>query len=221
MPCGLLLCPGWPYSSVLITQDSFMAKMETFPRIQLLTLCRYGFDSSMAGLSFLGSGVGTIAGLLYAGILSDRNIKSVIKSGRQPRPEDRLPMHIALPGALAIPVGLFIYGWAADKRLHWIVPEIGTAVTSFGMINIVMCIQTYLIDAFTIHAASVIAASAVLRSLFGALFPFFGLDLYNKLGLGWGNSLLGLVTLLLAPVPWVFRIYGESIRMNPRWEKEL
>ena len=184
----------------------------------LLILHRYGFNSSMAGLSFLGSGVGTLGGLLYSGILSDHSIKSAIKGGRQPRPEDRLPLNIIFPAALAIPAGLFIYGWGADKGVHWIVPEIGTACTGFGMIGIVMCIQTYLVDAFTIHAASVIAASAVLRSLFGALFPLFGLDLYSKIGLGWGNSLLGFIALGLAPVPLVFRLYGERIRTKSRWQ---
>lgn len=172
----------------------------------------------MAGLSFLGSGVGTLSGLLYTGVLSDRSIKSAISSGRPPRPEDRLPLSIIFPAGLFIPVGLFVYGWGADKRVHWILPEIGTVFTGFGMIGIVMCVQTYLVDAFTIHAASVIAASAVLRSLFGALFPLFGLDLYNKLGLGWGNSLLGFLALALAPVPLFFRLYGEKIRTNPKWE---
>lgn len=175
----------------------------------------------MAGLSFLGSGVGTLAGLVYTGIFSDRSIKLVIKAGRQPRPEDRLPMNITVPAALSIPAGLFIYGWGADKQVHWIVPEIGTAFTGFGMIGIVMCVQTYLVDAFTIHAASVIAASAVLRSIFGALFPLFGLNLYKKLGLGWGNSLLGFIALALAPVPLVFRIYGERIRTNPKWQRKF
>jgi hypothetical protein len=89
------------------------------------------------------------------------------------------------------------------------------------MIGIVMCVQTYLVDAFTTHAASVIAASAVLRSLFGALFPLFGLGLYNKLGLGWGNSLLGFLALALAPVPLFFRIYGERIRTNPKWQTKF
>ncbi|KFY95121.1 hypothetical protein V500_02905 [Pseudogymnoascus sp. VKM F-4518 (FW-2643)] len=182
---------------------------------------QYGFNSSMAGLSFLGSGLGTVAGLAYAGTLSDRSIRLVIKAGRQPRPEDRLPPIITFPAALAIPAGLFIYGWGADKRVHWIVPEIGTAVTGFGMIGIVMCVQTYLIDAFTSHSASVIAASAVLRSLFGALFPLFGLNLYDKLGLGWGNSLLGFIALALAIVPWGFWLYGERIRTKPKWQTKF
>jgi len=46
-----------------------------------------------------------------------------------------------------------------------------------------MTIQTYLIDAFTIHAASAVAANTVLRSIFGALLPLSGLKLYDALGM--------------------------------------
>lgn len=31
-----------------------------------------------------------------------------------------------------LPVGIFWYGWAADKQTHWIVPIIGTFVFGFG-----------------------------------------------------------------------------------------
>lgn len=50
-----------------------------------------------------------------------------------------------------------------------------------------MTINTYLVDAFTIHAASAMAANTVLRSIFGAVLPLCGLKMYAKLGLGWGN----------------------------------
>jgi hypothetical protein len=98
------------------------------------------------------------------------------------------------------------------------VPQIGTAITGFGIIGVVMCVQTYLVDAFTIYAASAIAANAVLRSLLGALLPLCGLDLYRKIGLGWGNTLLGFIALACAPIIWIFAIYGERIRTNPRWQ---
>ena len=84
-----------------------------------------------------------------------------------------------------------------------------------------MTIQTYLIDAFTIHAASAIAANAVLRSLFGALLPLAGLDMYNALGLGWGNSLLGFLSLAMVPLPIIFNRYGEWIRTNPKFQVKL
>lgn len=75
-----------------------------------------------------------------------------------------------------------------------------------------MPIMTYLIDAFTIHSASVIAANTVLRSLLGALLPLAGPKMYAALGLGWGNSLLGFIALALIPLPVVFYKYGKRIR---------
>jgi hypothetical protein len=181
----------------------------------------YHFSTSAAGFSFLGSGIGTILGLGYCGTMSDRIIKQRVAAGKTLKPEDRLPNMITIPGSLGIPFGLILYAWATDKHIHWIVAQIGTAITGFGIIGIVMCIQTYLVDAFTIYAASAIAASAVLRSLLGALLPLCGLDLYNAIGLGWGNTLLGLIALALAPILWIFAIYGERIRTSPRWQVNL
>jgi len=79
----------------------------------------------------------------------------------------------------------------------------------------------YLVDAFTIYAASAIAANTVLRSLFGCLLPLAGPKMYAALGLGWGNSLLAFIALALTPVPWVFIKYGERIRTSPRFQLDL
>lgn len=72
--------------------------------------------------------------------------------------------------------------------------------------------MTYLVDAFGMYAASALAASTVLRSLFGALLPLAGLPLYNKLGVGWGNSLLAFIALLIAPTTFLVIRYGEFLR---------
>jgi len=172
----------------------------------------YNFSTTAAGLVFLPGGVGTLAGILYVGNLSDRNLRRQAASGKPITPETRLPLVIILPGALAFPIGLFLYGWSAEARLHWVVPLIGTAVTGFGSILLFVAIQTFLIDAFEEYAASVIGANAVLRGLAGALIPLGGLNLYKTLGWGWGNSVLGFITLMLAPVPWVFSLYGPRLR---------
>jgi len=96
--------------------------------------------------------------------------------------------------------------------VHWIVPIIATSLIGLGNLTAMMTIQTYLIDAFTLHAASAIAANTVLRSVFGAVLPLCGLSMYDKLGLGWGNSLLGFVSMAFIPVPVFFLFYGERIR---------
>lgn len=57
----------------------------------------------------------------------------------------------------------------------------------------------------------------VLRSLLGALLPLAGLQMYEALGLGWGNSLLGFISLALVPIPLAFFVFGVRIRtkFNP------
>ena len=37
-------------------------------------------------------------------------------------------------GAIGIPIGLFMYGWTIDKKVHWIVPVIATSLVGFGTI---------------------------------------------------------------------------------------
>lgn len=119
---------------------------------------------------YLGIGLGSFVGLIIFGALSDRILKSLTaKSGTgEMKPEYRLPPLI--PAALIIPIGLFWYGWSVDKQIHWIMGIIGTGFVGLGMLGSFMAISTYLTDAFTIHAASAIAANTVLRSLVGKLF---------------------------------------------------
>jgi hypothetical protein len=71
-----------------------------------------------------------------------------------------------------------------------------------------------MIDAFVEHAASAIAALTATRSLLGAVLPLAGGPMYEKLGLGWGNSLLGFISLALVPPVWLIYKHGASIRKN-------
>lgn len=84
-----------------------------------------------------------------------------------------------------------------------------------------MTVSTYLVDAFTIYAASAMAANTVFRSLAGCLLPLAGPKMYEKLGLGWGNSLLGFIALALCPLPVVFYLFGERIRTSKKFQITL
>jgi hypothetical protein len=79
----------------------------------------------------------------------------------------------------------------------------------------------YLVDAYTLHAASVTAASTILRCLLGALLPLAGPAMYQALGLGWGNSLLAFIAIAFSPLPFIFYVYGQRIREAKIWEVEF
>ena len=58
------------------------------------------------------------------------------------------------PGTFLLPAGLLITGWTARASVPWIVPDIGIVLVGAGMILNFQSIQIYIIDAFTLHAAS-------------------------------------------------------------------
>lgn len=212
-------------SPIVFALSLYMAVVYGYLYLLLTTLTlvferQYGFSSGNVGLTFLGIGVGSLLGLVVFGLLSDRIVKRMSQRKRgEMKPEYRLPPLI--PGSLLIPLGLFWYGWTADRGEHWILPILGTMFVGLGLLATFMSISTYLVDAYTVHAASARAASTVLRSLAGAFLPLAGPRMYSALGLGWGNSLLALVALAMSPVTWVFLRYGERIRKSRRFQLDL
>jgi len=126
------------------------------------------------------------------------------------KPEFRLP---PLPFAvLSLIFGLLVYGWTAEFRLHWSIPVIGTVFIGCGQLLLYMVLQMYLIDSYTIHAASAVAALTAVRSVAGAFLPLIGLSLYEKFGVGWGNTLLAAVCIPLLGVSFALLRWGEWLR---------
>ncbi|KAI1421371.1 major facilitator superfamily domain-containing protein [Xylaria sp. FL1777] len=170
----------------------------------------YGFSTGISGLAYLGLGLGFVSGLVLFAVLSDKQLDQK-KEGAIAQPEKRLILMRWI--APVAPLGCFIYGWTAQFHVHWIVPIIGTFVVGFGALFVQIPAQAYLVDAFGSEAsASALAANLIIRSPFGALLALAAPPLYARLGLGWGNSVLGFVTLAFSPIPWLFYRYGEALR---------
>ncbi|KAL9122894.1 MAG: hypothetical protein Q9187_000545 [Circinaria calcarea] len=183
--------------------------LSTFPT---LWTTRYNESIGIAGLNYISLGLGPILGAQISALVNDRIYKRLKKrNGGIGRPEFRFPLMV--PGSFLVPIGLIWYGWSAEKHLQWIMPNIGIIIYSCGGIIGFQCIQTYIVDAYTMYAASAIAAAALLRSILAFAFPLFAPDLYTKLGYGWGNSLLALCGLLLGvPAPFFLWKYGAMLR---------
>jgi len=125
-----------------------------------------GWSEGVGGLAFLGVAVGMIIAILFSGVIAKWYEKAAIKNGGIAPPEARLPP--GMIGAVAIPIGMFWFAWTNYPSIHWISPVMAGAPFGFGLNLIFVSVTAYLIDAYTIFAASVLAANTVLRSLFGA-----------------------------------------------------
>ena len=70
----------------------------------------------------------------------------------------------------------------------------------------------YLVDAYLMFAASAIAGNTFMRSLCGAGFPLFARQMFEGMGIQYASTVLGCVAAVLAPIPFIFYIYGGRIR---------
>ncbi|KAH5403970.1 hypothetical protein HBI88_172610 [Parastagonospora nodorum] len=171
----------------------------------------YGFDTEKVGLLYLGPGLGFLFAVWFLVPRIDTVYKSLTaKNNGKAKPEFRLPL--ANIGAVFIPVSLFWFAWTVEKHAHWFASISGTFFYGIGQVMILNCTQNYFIDSFEQYAASAIAAGAVFRSLVGGIIPLGAPALFEKLGYGWGISVFAFVSLLLAPAPLMFYLFGERIR---------
>lgn len=67
----------------------------------------------------------------------------------------------------------FWFSWTNSPSLPWAASVAAGIPFGFSMVLIFLATLNYLIDSYTIFAASVLAANSVLRSVFGAAFPLF------------------------------------------------
>ncbi|KAI4591791.1 hypothetical protein KJ359_012595 [Pestalotiopsis sp. 9143b] len=163
----------------------------------------------ISGLAFLGIGVGMAIVSAISPYVNRIYGRYVQKLGG-PVPEARLPHLIIV--AWLVPIGLFWFAWTSSASIHWASCIVAGVPFGFGFVSLFLGITSYLIDCYGRYAASALAANAILRSLFGAVFPLFSRQMYDDLGTGWGTSLLGFVALAMTPMPYVFYHYGPKIR---------
>ena len=174
-----------------------------------------GWNEGVGGLAFLGIMVGMICGVIYTIPDNKRYLKTMERNGGHAPPEARLPPVIV--ASIAIPIALFWFAWTNSPSIHWMVSIAAGAPFGFGIILIYLGTISYLIDSYTIFSASVLAASSVLRSGFGGIFPLFTTYMYNNLGIHWASSIPAFLTVACMPFPFIFYRFGKSIRSRCKY----
>ena len=81
-------------------------------------------------------------------------------------------------------------------------------------------INNYLVDSYTVFAASVLAGTAVLRSVFATVFPLFTSKMYHNLGIHWASMVPACLALVFAPFPFLLYRYGPMIRARCKYSAE-
>lgn len=77
--------------------------------------------------------------------------------------------------------------------------------------------QSYIVDTYLMYAASALSANTIIRSAVAAAFPLFTVQMIHGMGINWGLSLVGFISLVCTPMPFLFFKYGPRIRQGSKF----
>lgn len=75
----------------------------------------------------------------------------------------------------------------------------------------------YLIDTYELFAASALVSATFCCYIAAGAMVIMSIRMYSNLGVHWSLALLGCISALMTPVPFVFYKYGYRIR---QWNKK-
>lgn len=130
-------------------------------------------------------------------------------------PEARLGL--AFFGAIIVPISLFLFAFTAPyPHVHWIAPCIAEFGFALGTMLIFTGFIPLLIDCYLATAASALSSGMFSRAVVASAFPLFSVQMYHKLGIVGATCLLAGLSCLLAPIPWLFVRWGDTMRERSR-----
>lgn len=187
----------------------------------------YGFDTTGQALSYLGVTVGNMVACIPHALIDRyfflprlQSWKQVHEPSLKMPPESRLVS--ALGGSLLLPPSLLILSWTANFHVHWMVPIVFQGLSMFSCLLVYSGTNLYMMDTYgPLYGASASGAMMFSRYILSCAFPMFTLQMFEGLGVAWATTLLAAFTLFMAPIPWIFWIYGSQIRKASKYETTL
>ncbi|GAA6011048.1 hypothetical protein JCM10207_005477 [Rhodosporidiobolus poonsookiae] len=180
------------------------------------------FKISSFGLTYISLGLGFFFGaVLVATVGNKAYLAALEKAKAQGETTSNLAearLAVVLPAAILCPISLFIFAWTAPfTHVHWIAPCIAEFLFGATVLVIFTSFIPYLIECYLTHSASALAAGMSSRSLFGAIFPLFTLQLYHGATVQGATSLFAGIACVLAPLPFAFKRIGPRLRAKSRY----
>ncbi|KAH9172062.1 MFS general substrate transporter, partial [Lactarius sanguifluus] len=183
----------------------------TYEAFPIIFTEKHHFSMQMTGLTFIGPGVGVFIGLATTPYWN----RLFAEKNGEPPPEFRLL--IGQVGAILVSGSLFGMAFTIYAGMHWMGPIIASVPFGTGAYFVFTSSVSYLVVAYRPVAASALAGSTAMRSLFGAAFPLFTDQAYHRLSIVGATVLLASIATLLVPLPFVFYRIGARLRQQSKF----
>ncbi|MCJ1350205.1 MAG: hypothetical protein MMC33_000186 [Icmadophila ericetorum] len=179
----------------------------------------YGFSQSINGLTFLGIGVGffcaSVMVLFIYRSAGKRLARIKVDGGDRLPPEFRL--WIGVIGASFIPISMFWMGWTSYPEISYWSPIIANILFGFGILGVFISSYFYIIECYANYAANALASVTLLRYVAAGGMVEASIPMYENLGVHWTLTILGAISALLVPVPFIFYACGVKIRAKSKY----
>lgn len=179
----------------------------------------HGFNALIGGVMFVPLFLGGVVGVIfYVAFINPPYARKVEQYAREGKgrvpPEERLiVVCIAAP---CLVVSFFWMGWTSFASISFWSPMLAGSLLGFSILNIFVGLFNYIVDAYLAKAASALAGNTVMRSAFGAGFPLFTAQMFQRLTVKWACTLLGGLALIMLPIPFFLVKFGPTVRS---WSK--
>lgn len=179
------------------------------------------FSPTSAALAFLGIEVGVILSALLTPLtmwLLRRNIyRSRARGFKRPPPE--ISLYMAMFGGPFVPIGLFWMGWTAKLEISFWSPLIASAFFGFSTLCVFVSGYQYVADSFEKHSASALSSLQMLRLVAAGVMAIISQIMYNKLGTAYTLTVLGGISIIFVPVPYLLYWKGDKVRSWSRYAR--
>lgn len=201
-----------------------------FAALPLIYTDVFGWPKEQSGLAFVGVVVGMSLSVVFSLWDNARYVRALERLNKEGEeaavvvvaaapPEMRLPA--CCLGGVCIVVGLLWCAWTATPKLPWLVNMAAGVPFGFGIVLVTIGSTNYLVDAYTIYAASALTVCICGRAVLGAVFPLFVRSLFMSIGVWWGQSIPAVLSLICLPFPFVFYRFGPAIRKRCKYAREV
>jgi predicted MFS family arabinose efflux permease len=118
--------------------------------------------------------------------------------------------------AALYPCAMVVYGWTADKGIHFMVPSVANFFFGFGSMLVFGTTTTMLTEFMPKRSSSGVAVNNMVRNVFSCIGSLVAQPLIEAMGNGWLCTMVGLFTLVTGNAAvWALR------RNAARWRREM
>lgn len=179
----------------------------------------YGFSEGITGLAFVGIAIGLCLASLLIPFIYMQAEKQLAKAKEEGQarlpPEFRL--RFSMYGAPAIPISMFWMGWTTYAHISFWSPLAASVLFGYGILCVFISSYQYIIDSYEGYSASALASVTLIRYVAAGGMVEVAIPFYKNLGVHWTLTILGCLSALMVPVPYLFYFFGRRIRARSRY----